>query len=643
MFDLFRSRDKAVRYLLGGVLGIVALSMVVTLIPGYGTPNTASEQVVAEVGREQITLRQVQSTVQNLMRNRQVTSEMIQLYVPQIVDQMISDRAIAYQAERMGFKVSDEDLARAIRSVLPQGVLSADGTVNRETYTRFLGQQGLTIEEFEKNIRQNLLLLRLQNIALEGAIVTPDEVAKEYHRRSDKVKVDYVVFTTGDLRSQVTVTPAEVQDYFNKNRAQYTTPEKRSFNLLVADETKLGATVEMSDQQLQALYKTNMDRYRTPERVRVRHILVKTTEKPKEEIPKLEAKANDLLKQIRGGGDFAELAKKNSDDPGSAVKGGDLDWVTRGQTVPNFENTAFSLKPNEVSNVIKTEYGFHILQVLEKEAARVKPFEEVKDTLASEGKREAVYQRMQNSVEQARAELGRSPQQVEAIAAKYNLTFAKAENIGRGESVPEVGTNPELDATVAGLRKGDVSSVIQVGPTKLAVVQLLSITPVRPAEFAEVEGKVRETLTNNKVQQLTEQRVKDATNKLRAANGDLPAAAKAVGGEQKTTQFFNQDGAADGIGPASYLLDAFAKPVGSTVGPFAIGDKVFLAKVAEKQVADASQLASQRDELVLALKRKKAGERKDLFEDGLLARLIKEGKVKKNNDTIQRLINGYRG
>ena len=143
MFDLFRSRDKAVRYLLGAVLGIVALSMVVTLIPGYGTPSSAPEQVVAEIGKEQLTIRQVQQQLQNLTRNRQIPQEMVQHYVPQLIDQMITERAVAYQAERMGFRITEEDVARAIRSMLTQ--LFPTGEFDKAVYSRFLAQQGLTI------------------------------------------------------------------------------------------------------------------------------------------------------------------------------------------------------------------------------------------------------------------------------------------------------------------------------------------------------------------------------------------------------------------------------------------------------------------------------------------------------------------
>jgi peptidyl-prolyl cis-trans isomerase D len=641
MFDLFRSRQKAMRYLLGGVLGIVALSLVVTLIPGYGTPTGAPEQLVAEIGNEQLTIRQVQMQIQNLTRNRQVPAEMVQHYVPQLIDQMITERAIAYQAERLGFRVTDEDVARAIRSMLTQ--VFPTGDFDKAVYQRFLAQQGLTIPEFEHNVRTNLLLMQLQNVALEGTIVAPEEVEREYRRKNDKVRVEYVSWSPGDLKSQVTVTPAEIQNYFTQNRAQYMTPEKRSFHVLIADEAKIGASVEVSEPELRTAYSRNIDRYRSPERAKVRHILLNTTGKSADEVKAIEAKAGDLLKQIRAGADFAELAKKHSEDPGSAPKGGDLDWVTRGQMVPNFESTAFSLKPKEISNVIKTEYGFHIVQTLEKEEARVKPFEEVKGELTTEAKRETVYQKMQSAIDSARAELARNPQQAEQIAQKYNLTYAKADNISRGQSVPEVGTNPELDATVSGMRAGEVSPVIQIAPTKLAVAAVTAVEPSKPSELADVENQIRDSLIASKTQQLAEQKIKEAKEKFQSAGGDLNAVAKSMGGQVKQTQFFTTEGAADGIGPAQYVAEAFSKPVGTVLPPFNIGNQLYLVKVLEKQPADTAGLAAEREALVLALKRKKAAERRELFEDGLLTQLIKEGKVKKYPENIKRITSNYQG
>ena len=640
MFDLFRSRDKAVRYLLGGLLGLVALSMVITLIPGFGSPTRAPEQVVAEIGKEQITVREVQTTLQGMMRNKSIPPEMIQLYVPQLVDQMINERALAYQAKRMGFEVTDAETANAIRSVLSQ--LFPTGEFNKEIYERFLAEQGLTVGEFEGNIAKNLLVLKLRNIAMEGVVVSPREVESEYHRRNDKVKLEYVVFDPAKLKSQVTTTAAEDLDYYTKNKGRFMSNERRSFDVLTADEAKVAASIDVPEAELRKAYNANKDKYRTPERVKERHILISSMNKPKDEQAKLEAKAADLLKQIRAGGDFAELAKKNSDDPGSAPKGGDLGWVTRGQMVKPFEEASFALKPNEISNLVKTDYGFHIVQVQEKEEARVKPFAEVQAELATGLKKQMVFDRMQGMVDKARLALQKSPQQAEQIARENNLIFQRVVNHGPNESLPEFGTSREVDAAVAPLKVNDVSPVFQIGQNKLAIALETGITPVRQGEFAEMQADVKKQLITEKTQKLTQEKTAEIMAKLKSGGTDLKALSKSLGLDLRSTAAFSREGAADGIGPASYLEEAFTKPVGATVGPVTVDGKIFYCKVEQLVPADMKEFAAKRDDMLLALKKRKSTERKELFEDGLVTQLVKEGKVKKYPEVIQRVGSSYR-
>src|SRR6476659_5326425 len=152
MFDLFRSRDKAVRYVLGGMLMIVALSMVVTLIPGFGSGTRADDTVVAEVGKDAITIRQVQNELQSLMRNRQIPSEMLSVYAPQYIDQMILERAVSYQAGRMGFEVSDAELANTIREKILPRFFNNGQLVDKNAYESFLAERGMSIPEFENTI-----------------------------------------------------------------------------------------------------------------------------------------------------------------------------------------------------------------------------------------------------------------------------------------------------------------------------------------------------------------------------------------------------------------------------------------------------------------------------------------------------------
>jgi peptidyl-prolyl cis-trans isomerase D len=273
MFDLFRSRDKAVRLLLSGLLLLVALSMITYLIPNYGSGDRGQEAVVAQIGKDTITLREAQLAIQNTMRNRSVPPNLASIYVPQLLDQMITERTMAYEARRLGIQVSEEDTSNAIRLMLPQ--LFPDGKfVGKDAYAAMLAQQNITIPEFEDDIARQILINRLREVAIEGTVVSDAEIQKEFRTRNDKVKVQYVKLSPEKLKSGVQITPAELKNYYDKNRAMFPVPEKRSLAILVLDQAKLEQSVTPSDADLRRAYDTNKDNFRTPERVKVRHILL---------------------------------------------------------------------------------------------------------------------------------------------------------------------------------------------------------------------------------------------------------------------------------------------------------------------------------------------------------------------------------
>jgi peptidyl-prolyl cis-trans isomerase D len=639
MFDLFRSRTKAVRLMLGAMLMLVAIMLVVTLIPGFGTP-TVNEQLLAEVGDDALTVREVQLRLTAEMRNQSFPREMAEIYVQQYVNQMILERAVAFEAARRGFEVTDEEVAKAIHSFIPY-LFENGKLVSREAYAQLLAQQNLSINEFETGLRRQMLAGRLQNMVLEGMVVAPEELEREFKAANEKIKVEYVAISPESFRGKVAVSPAEIQNYFNANRASYQVGEKRSFEVVALDQPALAAATTISDDELRKIYNQEQDRFRTPDRVRVRHILLTTTETPAADVPKVEEKAKDLLKQLKGGANFAELAKTHSQDPGSAAKGGDLDWVTRGQTVPNFEKTAFSLKPNELSDVIKTEYGFHIIQILEKQEAQLRPFEAVKAELLAEQKSQIVFDRMQTVGDQMRAALAANPADAAGVASKFNVRHVKVERFADGDSIPGLGAGGELRTLILSAAKGEVTSLAQVSQDTLAAAVVTDVLPARPAELAEVENQIRDHLMSRKMAEAVEQKAKEADYLVKGGTKDMKEIARALGGEVKLSGEVTRVETIDGLGAAAYIGAAFSEPVGAVFGPVSFGDRSAVVRVAAKIPADMAKFSTERDRLLEQVKTQRARARKELFEDGILAQLTKEGRVTIYQDAISRMIGSY--
>lgn len=641
MFDLFRSRAKVVRYLLGALLLLVAFSMVITLVPGFGGGGYAADNIIAEIGDETITVRDVQVNIQQQLQNNVFSKDMTGVYVPIVINQMIADRAVSYQAERMGFQVTDAGVALTVQSLLPQ--LFQDGQfVGAEAYAGFLSRMNLTIPEFESNIRKQMVLLKLTNIALEGEIVTEQDVETEFRRRNEKITLDYIGVSPSDFRSQVKATSDEMREYYEKNTSTFQVREKRDIQLLVVDQEEIAASTPVPESELRQVYQASMDRFRTPERVKARHILLTTTGKSGEEIEKIKAQADDLLGQVRGGADFAELAKQHSQDPGTAMNGGDLGWVARGQTVPNFENAAFSLELGDISDVVSTEYGFHIIQVHEKEQARLQPFEEVKKKLEDERKREFVYERMRELADQARAELAKEPSQAGQIGDKLGLKLISVEKFSTGDSIPEVGQSADLVDAVSALAARGVTPVMQVGDDKLAVATVTEVFPPRTSEFSEVEDQIRERLIGQKAMWLAQQKSQQLEQMAASAGDDLAKMARSLGLTVKSVPEFGRGGALGDLGSAASVQQAFDEPVGAIVGPMRVLDQTIVCKVVAKTPADMSKLAEEREAILFNLKAQKARQRKELLEDGIVIQLINEGKIKRNDRAIQRLITAYR-
>jgi len=641
MFDLFRSRAKVVRIMLGGLLLIVALSMLTYLIPTYDTGDTSGNgQVVAEVGKEQITLPDVQRLIQNNLRSRQLPPEILPNFIPQMVQDLVTEHALAYEAERLGFQVTDADVRDAIRQSIPS--LFPDGNfVGKDAYAAMLAQQNLSIQDFESDLRRQILITRLRNIALEGMVITPAEIEKAYKEKNGKIKIQYVKLTSEKYKNELEPTLADMQAYYNANKMAYQKPEQKNLILLVADEARLEQAINPTDAELQKIYDLNKDQYRVPERVDVRHILLKTTDKPASEEPKIKAKAEDIEKQLKAGANFADLARKYSEDPGAAQTGGEYKGVTRGQMVPEFEQAAFTLKPGDISDPVKTTYGYHIIQVEKHDQPRLRPFEEVKGEIAANLKKQRASDQMQQIADRAQAEWRKDPAHPEKVAAEFNLQVVKADGVQAGKDIPGVGTSADLDQSLMGLKKGDISQPVALQNNKIVLAEVTDIIPPQPSSFDEVKDTIKTTIAQNRAQTTLQRHAQELLDKAKAMGGDLEKAAKSMGLEVKSSDAIGPSDTIEGLGSVSVFAQAFPRPDGTLFGPYAPSDGIMVGKVLQHIPADPSKLAQDRAAILDDIKQQRARDRNTLFEAGIRDTLTKEKKIKVHQDVINRLVADY--
>jgi peptidyl-prolyl cis-trans isomerase D len=642
MFDLFRSREKAVRILLGALLVLVGLSMLTYLIPSYNTGAPGGEQsVVAEVNKEPITQLEVQKILQNSMRGGQIPPAILPTYVPQLVNNLVTERALVYEAQRLGYQVTDAEISQAIRQYLPQ--LFQDGQfVGKEAYAQYLAQQNMTIPEFEADVRRQLLVTRMRDVAVQGVVVTPQEIEQEYRRKNEKVKVEYVKFSSDKYKAEVQPTLDDMQQYFKLNQSRYTMPERRNMTLLIADQSKLEQTVSPTDADLQRIYTQEQAQFRVPEQVKVRHILLKTQGKPASEDAAIKAKADDILKQVKAGANFGDLVKKYSEDTASVPNGGEYTVQRNGQMVPEFENAAFTLKPGE-SEVVKTTYGYHIVQVMQHDPARLKPFEEVRAQIAEAWKKQRVSDMMQQIEDKAQPMLQKDPLHPEKVAQAFNMQVVPVADVEAGKPVAEIGPSPDFDQAITGLKKGEVSAPVAIAGNKIVIAVVTDVQPSRPANFAEVQTQVHDAMVQARLAAAVQKHAKELADQAKANGGDLAKVAKSMGLEVKTSDEVTRTGAIEGVGSASYIQEAFRDPDGTVFGPIPTPDATIVVKVISHTQPDMTKLAEQRNTIRDSLKSQKAREMDGIFETGLREALIRQGKIKMYPEVIKRMIGSYTG
>ena len=633
MFQFFRRRDKWVRVFLAALLLLVCIMLVVTLIPGIGDGSASSDELVmARIGGEKITGTELLRQLQQVARGGRLPPHLFPLYAPQLLQRLVTQKAILQEARRLGLTVSTEELlgeARLNPQLFPDGKFVGRDVVE--------SQYGINLEQFQEELRDSLLELKLRRIVIAGVAVSDQEVVREFHRRNDKLRIEYSVLKTDDVRSTLRVSGAEVAEFFKKNSSRYQVPERRQFRLLYLQTARVKDTVSVSEQELRRYYKQNLDRYRVEERVRASRILLKTVGKEPDEIEAVRKKAEEILERLRNGEDFGELARRYSDDAATTPKGGDLGWIVRGQ-IPEFEKEVFSLEPGTLSDVIKTQYGFHIVKVHEHQRAHQQALKQVRNQILPLITQEKARRAAEDRVQKAQSDLRENPGTFQAVAEQLGVPVLETDLLKRGEPLPNIGVSPALEDALfsATLEENEVTPMVPV-PDGFVVGFLVRIDPAHPAELAEVRQQVENDLRREQATQHVLSRMKDLAERARKLKNLKRAAASRKLTVKSSEAFTSQDSVPDLGVPGGLWEAASSLSVGEIGGPLAVADGQVVFRLLEQQPAPAEELLRNSDTLRRELLRAKRNLAYELFADHLKARLEAEGKLQVDEAAMQRL------
>jgi peptidyl-prolyl cis-trans isomerase D len=416
-------------------LGLVVLTFALFFIPQdmlqpQTTAGVSSRAVVADVDGRELLAGEFQTrylTQVNQFRQQfggTINQSILrQLGVEQqVLSSMIDEQVALIEAERQGLRVSDEELAQQIFSI--PGLQENGRFIGEERYEQLLQAQlpPMTKSQFEDSLRRSMMIEKLRAAVTDWMAVSDAELEREYRRRNEKVKLQVVTLTTDAFRDKVMVTDDEIAKYFESRKAEYRVGEQRTIKYLLLDRDQQRQKVVVPPADVQRFYNDNIQQYQTPEQVRASHILLNTAGKDEATVKK---QADDLLAKVKAGADFAALAKQYSEDTASKVNGGDLDFFSRGRMVPEFEDAAFKLEPGQVSDVVKSQFGFHIIKVTEKRPGTTRTLDQVRQEIQQQLAAQIADQQLIDQAARLEDRL-EDPGDLDTVAKELGLTVQES-------------------------------------------------------------------------------------------------------------------------------------------------------------------------------------------------------------------------
>jgi len=640
------------KFVLGGILVVICVSMAWYVLPGGGGTsvfgsNTPQKGVVASVAGEDVTTLEVQKQAQQMVqqqfpRGGAQANMLMPFFAQRAADNLINEKVMLSEANRMGLQVSDAE----VREELEHGPYAATffpggKFIGDEEYKNLLGSHDLTPPQFEHLVGNGILERKLEKLVASSATVTDAEVRQQFEKENTKVKFEYAVIKKDDILKSLHPAEAELKAFYDRNKQTYVNsiPEKRQLKYVVLDNTKMLAQTQVTQQDLASYYDQHRDEYRVPEQVNVRHILFKTPapgpdrKVDQKAVDAARAKAEDVLKQVKAGGNFADLAKKYSEDT-TAKEGGALGWIGRGKTVPEFEKAAFSLPKGGNSDLVKSNFGFHIIHVDDKQEAHVKTLDEVKSQIEPLIKQQKAGEAAQHAADQLLAD-SKSTSLEKAAAAK-GLQVISTDLVTSKDTLPGIGSDPQFMTAAFGQAPNSPPDEVQLHQG-WAIYQVTAVKPPATPTFEEIRSRVEQEFKNERAAQLLTQKTQELSDRAKADH-DLKKAAKELGATNKTSDLVLPDGQVPDIGsmtgPAAV---AFTLKPGEISGPINSGDNGAVLTVTDRQAPTEQDFAAKKDQIRETLTQKKQNEAFGLYLETLRQNLEKSGKIKINQAELQTL------
>lgn len=590
MLAFLRRKQKGLKWVLWIVIVALAAGMVLLFV---STPGNVSQglsgQDVAEVSGRPISAvefrrqyARLYETYRQVYKLDQQDPEIIKRLGlgQQALNQLISEYALTSEARKLGIDASKDEIRQEITK-LP--VFQERGQfIGTARYEQILKQNNLSVGEFEESVRRDIIREKVMHLLTDGIITTPEEAQREYVERNQEAKVRYVAIDRE--AGQVSADEQELRKHYESNKESYRTGEQRRVDYVFVRADPAAAKV--SEEQIQA----RLNSVNPEEQVRARHILIKSIEgKDDTEARK---KAEAILARVKAGEDFAKLAKEVSDDPASAAEGGDLGFFGRGQMVPEFERVAFALEPGKTSDLVRSPFGFHIINVIEK--TTTKP-ESQKPLVEFELRQAEANRQARDQAYKAVHDL-KSSKSMADVAKTYKLDVTTSPYFGVSDSIAGMMVRNDFNQRVFTMKKGDVSQPYQ-GAGGYYVAQLTEVKAPEIPPFETVRQRVEADYKSTKAEQMAREKAFALQNQ--AKSGDLEAAGRKAGLKVTTTNFFKKGANVDDTLRFSQEFHdrVFAMEKGEVGLPIQVSGKYVIFQVVDKSQVDLAKFEQEKEQL----------------------------------------------
>jgi len=613
MIRFLQTDNRMVKALIVVIIGAASVTMVLYLIPGLGGMGSSAPDTYAVVyphwysrilsSGDSISQERVEQITQNQLQQRDPqyanNPMIVKLFEQQVGQQLVQEQVLLEEAHKLGISATDNDVRQYLRTGPTGEVLYPGGTfIGPDAYKQLIDDRlHESVTEFEQEIKDEITIRRLQAFITAGVTVSDKEVHDTYLKQNIKIKFDYAVISSDDLRKTINPTDSELEAFFKSNAARYAqaVPEERKITYFAFTDNQIpGGVPAPSQQAVQQYYNEHAADYAVPEQAKSRHILISVPPNASAATDAAaKAKAQMVLKLLQAGGDWAKLAKQYSDDPGSKDMGGELGFAQRGKMVPAFDNAIFTQKIGDI-DIVKTNFGYHIVQVEERQPAHTQPLSEVQASIVATLTRQAEATAEDNYAQQLTTEATKDG--MEKTAAAHHLDLVTTGPVASDGVIAALPDSAQILTKAFQAKPGGPPQSATTGEG-YAIFQVAAIVPAHAPSFADWKSHVLDDYRQEQLPALLSQKTKQLADQAQATK-DLAKAAKAVGATVKTSDLVGESGQVPDFGEVGQVApQLFDMSVGAISGPINAGRTGVVVKIIDKQTPTPDEVEKGLDQM----------------------------------------------